>query len=80
MLLAVGRLHPVKNHTFLLQACARLRQTGFDFRCVIVGDGPERHKLARLIHELRIEDSVDLVGHVLMKRSVTTTRARMSSC
>ncbi len=64
VLLAVGRLHPVKNHTFLLQACARLRQTGFDFRCVIVGDGPERHKLALLIHALRIEDSVELVGHV----------------
>lgn len=64
VLLAVGRLHPVKNHAFLLEACARLRQDGLDFRCVIVGDGPERHKLALLIHELRIEDSVVLVGHV----------------
>ncbi len=64
VLLAVGRLHPVKDHVFLLQACYLLRECGLQFRCVIVGDGPERAKLEFLIHELRIENIVTLVGHV----------------
>ncbi len=64
VLLAVGRLHPVKDHVFLLRACYLLRECGLRFRCLIVGDGPERSKLQFLIHELRIEDLVTLVGHV----------------
>ena len=64
LLLAVGRLHPVKNHIFLLQACFLLRECGVSFRCVIVGDGPERRKLDFLIHELSIADVVRIVGHV----------------
>ena len=64
VLLAVGRLHPVKNHIFLLQACFLLRECGMRFRCMIVGDGPERPKLEFLIHELRIADVVRMVGHV----------------
>lgn len=64
LLLAVGRLHSVKNHTFLLQACSRLRRCGMRFRCIIVGDGPDRKKLATLIRQLGIEDLVTLAGHV----------------
>jgi colanic acid/amylovoran biosynthesis glycosyltransferase len=64
VLLAVGRLHPVKNHVFLLQACFLLRECGVRFRCVIVGAGPEREKLEFLIHELKIAEVVRMVGHV----------------
>jgi colanic acid/amylovoran biosynthesis glycosyltransferase len=38
-LLAVGRLHAVKDHAFLVRACARLRDYGLDFECVIAGGG-----------------------------------------
>jgi glycosyltransferase involved in cell wall biosynthesis len=64
VLLAVGRLHAVKNHVFLLQACFLLRECGVRFRCLIVGDGPERAKLEFLIRELKIADVVTMVGHV----------------
>jgi len=64
VLLSVGRLHPVKDHVFLLRACYLLRQCGVSFRCVIVGDGPERRKLGFLIRELHIGDIVTLAGHV----------------
>ncbi len=64
VLLAVGRLHAVKNHTFLLQACFRLRKAGMRFRCVIVGEGPERARLGRLIRDWEIADTVMLVGQV----------------
>lgn len=63
-LLAVGRLHPVKNYPFLLQACAALREQGVDLLCWIAGDGPERPKLERLIKSLKLGDCVLLLGHV----------------
>ena len=63
-LLAVGRLHRVKDHAFLIRACAELRDCGLKFECVIAGDGPERDSLALLIREKRIEDRVTLLGHV----------------
>jgi len=63
-LLTVGRLHAVKDHAFLVRACADLRDRGFDFECGIAGDGPERQKLDTLIREHRLQDRVRLIGHV----------------
>jgi glycosyltransferase involved in cell wall biosynthesis len=63
-LLAVGRLHKVKNHAFLVQACARLRDLGFDFQCAIAGSGPERERLEWLIRENRLQERLTLLGHV----------------
>jgi len=63
-LLAVGRLHAVKGHAFLLRACARLRNTGLDFKCAIAGEGPERQRLELLIRSYRLQRHVSLLGHV----------------
>lgn len=67
-LLAVGRLHAVKNHAFLVRACARLRDWGLDFECAIAGEGPERHRLESLIGENRLQGCVKLLGHVPRER------------
>src|SRR5579862_1530619 len=37
----VGRLHAVKDHAFLIQACARLQRLNMPFECLIAGEGPE---------------------------------------
>jgi colanic acid/amylovoran biosynthesis glycosyltransferase len=63
-LLAVGRLEAIKDHAFLVRACARLRDDGVAFECSIAGEGRERHKLERLIRKLGLEDRVTLLGHV----------------
>jgi colanic acid/amylovoran biosynthesis glycosyltransferase len=63
-LLAVGRLHVVKDHAFLIRACARLRQRGISFACTIAGDGPERRHLESLIQTLGLADCITLLGHV----------------
>ena len=64
-LLAVGRLHEVKDHAFLVRACARLRDYGLDFECVIAGEGPERQRLEFLVRKNRLEGCVTLLGHVV---------------
>ncbi len=63
-LLAVGRLHAVKDHAFLVRGCARLRDCGVDFECLIAGEGPERQRLEFLIRKNRLQDQITLLGHL----------------
>jgi colanic acid/amylovoran biosynthesis glycosyltransferase len=63
-LLAVGRLHRVKDHAFLVRACAQLRDRNVYFECSIAGEGPERRNLEKLIRSCGLEKQVTLLGHV----------------
>lgn len=61
---AVGRLHPVKDHAFLVRACAQLRDRDVSLECLIAGEGPERRNLESLIRQHGLEGRVTLLGHV----------------
>lgn len=63
-LLSVGRLHAIKNQSFLIQACFFLKERGLRLRCLIAGRGPERSRLEFLIGELGLQNTVELLGHV----------------
>lgn len=63
-ILAVGRLHAVKDHAFLLWACADLHAQGISFECAIAGEGPERRRLESIIRTYGLEEHVRLLGHV----------------
>ncbi len=64
VMLAVGRLHPVKDHAFLVRACRLLKDRDVPFSCAIAGDGPERVSIEKLIHDLNLQDEVHLLGHL----------------
>ena len=64
LMLAVGRLHPVKDHAFLLRACRLLKNRDVPFTCVIAGDGLERPSIEWLIKDLDLRTEVRLVGHL----------------
>ena len=64
VMLSVGRLHPVKNHSFLVDACAKLKREGMNFLCLIAGDGPERKLLEDRIAAYGLKSEVKLLGHV----------------
>jgi colanic acid/amylovoran biosynthesis glycosyltransferase len=64
IMLAVGRLHPVKDHAFLFRACHELKKRGTDFLCLVAGEGPERRWLEHLIPNLKLEKHVKLLGHL----------------
>jgi colanic acid/amylovoran biosynthesis glycosyltransferase len=64
ILLAVGRLHAVKDHAFLVRACHQLKIQGLQFICAIAGEGPEREHLETLIRDLHLEREVQLLGHL----------------
>jgi colanic acid/amylovoran biosynthesis glycosyltransferase len=63
-ILAVGRLVETKGFPVLVEACARLRDQGLAFTCLIIGDGPEADRLRGLVKDLRLGDRVRLVGRV----------------
>src|SRR5579871_7089 len=63
-LLAVGRLHAVKDHAFLLRACNELISREVPVTCWIAGEGPERSALEQLIAELELYANVHLLGHL----------------
>lgn len=64
VMLAVGRLHPVKDHVFLVRACRLLKNRDVPFLCLIAGEGPERAAIEGLICELDLRGQVRLLGHL----------------
>lgn len=60
--LAVGRLVAIKGFDTLIRAAAILRDRGVEFRCVIVGDGPDRRELEGIVDRLGVRDVVSMEG------------------
>lgn len=59
----VGRLVPLKGVDMLVEAAAPLARAG-RLRLDIIGDGPEKPRLERLVAELGIADQVEFPGWV----------------
>jgi len=62
LIVAVGRLVPKKGFIHLIEACAVLDRQGLEFRCQIIGDGPQRADLERAIGRHRLQQRVKLAG------------------
>jgi glycosyltransferase involved in cell wall biosynthesis len=58
----VGRLSWEKGVEFFLQAAARVLAAFPSVKFVVVGEGQDREKLERMIDELKIRDSVSMLG------------------
>ncbi len=60
----VGRWHPQKDHANLMHALARLTETGFAFRCVLVGPmmTAGNHALRTLLEDCCLRDLIILAG------------------
>jgi glycosyltransferase involved in cell wall biosynthesis len=75
LVLSVGRLRAKKGFTVLVEACRRLVDAGCLFRCEIVGYGPERKRLKRLIARLGLATTVKLAGKLNHDALVARYRA-----
>ncbi|MDY6385930.1 MAG: glycosyltransferase family 1 protein [Fibrobacter sp.] len=58
----IGRFHPSKNHPFLLNLFAEIHKRNPDTVLLLVGDGPLRSSIRTQIEELRLQESVMLLG------------------
>lgn len=63
VVLSVGRLHPQKDQATLLRAFARVARSRAA-RLVVLGEGPERARLAELSRELKVSQQVQFPGDV----------------
>jgi len=61
----ISRLDPIKNHTMMLRAFADVVKERNEAQMVIIGDGPERDTLEKLVLELGIQASVVFTGFIV---------------
>lgn len=63
-ILNVGRLSYQKNQSFLINAFAQIASTNPDWVLTLVGEGEKRAEIENLIHDLRLDKQVELIGAV----------------
>ncbi len=68
LILGVGRLVEKKGFHHLIHACRILKQMGVPFRCVMVGEGPQRHLLEEQIRQNGLNGDVRLTGPLAQER------------
>lgn len=68
VLLTVGRLVEKKGLRYLIKACHILAERGRDFKCYIVGQGPEEPMLRELIAQWGLAGQVHLLGAMPQER------------
>jgi glycosyltransferase involved in cell wall biosynthesis len=61
-LLAIGRLIPKKGFNILVEACNILKRRERNFRCVIVGDGPELPRLKTAVTKAQLDGWIFFAG------------------
>lgn len=61
-LIFVGRLVSDKGADILLKAVNLLKQAGFEIKVSIIGDGPEKKNLIKLVNELNVKNQIDFLG------------------
>lgn len=60
--ITVGSLFPIKNHTLLIAAFAKLKLPKDTWQLVIVGEGSERKKLQNQIDKEGLSQNIHLIG------------------
>ncbi len=70
LILVVARLVEKKGLPYLLRACHILKESGYEFTCNIVGEGPLRPQLEQQILDLDLADRVTLQGAVTHERVI----------
>jgi colanic acid/amylovoran biosynthesis glycosyltransferase len=61
-IVCVGTLYEVKGHAYLIEACELLAQSGFDFECRLVGDGPLLSELRERVQRAGLAERVLFLG------------------
>ncbi len=70
-ILSIGTLVDRKGFEFVVQACDILKRRGLDFKCIIAGGGPEESKLKRLVSDLHLEDTIEMMGRVTQAQIIS---------
>jgi glycosyltransferase involved in cell wall biosynthesis/Ser/Thr protein kinase RdoA (MazF antagonist) len=58
----VASLQPYKGIKYLIRACAQVVRRMPEFRCMVIGEGPDRAELEALVVDLDLQETVQLLG------------------
>jgi len=68
MILCVGTLHEVKGQSFLIEACRLLQESGINFVCHFVGEGPDKTALTEFVNQAGLSAKVYFHGRQKQER------------
>ncbi len=68
LILGVGRLVEKKGYPYLIKACKILVERGYNFRCLILGGGPQEARLKQMVQAYNLAETVSLEGIVFQER------------
>ena len=63
-IVAVGSLIPLKQYDVFIELVAELKTKFPQLKAALIGNGPEKEKLAALISKLKLEDTILLTGEL----------------
>jgi glycosyltransferase involved in cell wall biosynthesis len=75
LVVAVGRLVPVKRFDLLIDALVEAKQNVPELRAVIVGEGYERESLEARLRDTRADEWISLTGHLTDQELVDLYRS-----
>lgn len=58
----VGRLHPQKNHKFLIEIFAKIKEKKKNAKLILVGNGPQENEIKNIVKTLNLEKDVLFLG------------------
>ncbi|UCD15410.1 MAG: glycosyltransferase [Candidatus Omnitrophota bacterium] len=64
VILFVGRLIPVKGVRYLIEAIKILKQKNLNTKLILIGDGKDRLKLAKLVEKLGLNIDITFLGKI----------------
>jgi glycosyltransferase involved in cell wall biosynthesis len=59
---AVGRLDKMKGLEYLIRSVSQIQEEFPDFKVFIIGEGPDRNRLEKLVSDLNLDDSIVFTG------------------
>lgn len=72
----IANLVEVKGHRYLIEACQILRHRGIQFVCHLIGDGPLRRGLDRLVYQFGLRQSIRFLGAIPHEEVIRMLRER----
>ena len=61
-IIAIAALEEKKGHRYLIEALQSFSTRGWPFRCLLIGEGPQRSSIEAQIHQAGLQDRVTLMG------------------
>lgn len=83
-IISVARLAEKKGLKYLIEACHILNQKKLNLQCLIVGNGPEKEELTRMVKRYKLGKKIKLVGSLphgkRLKRLVSSSHVFVLPC